>query len=137
MTAAHRAQVHASVEEHLARYFDACDRCDLDEVMTILAGATLTAGGTSTSDAATIRALYEARQPAPTADGRRRTKHHATNLVLAGPGPDGGWRASVYYVRLEPGDGGPVLAASGRLEEDLLPDGDRWRVVRHTIVSDF
>ncbi len=133
-----RAEVHASVLEHVARYFDACDRCDLDEVMRILSGATVSAGGASTDDPAVVRGIYRARQPAPTADGRRMTKHHATNLVLAGPGPDGGWRATVYYFRLEPGPGGgAVVAASGRLEQDLLPDGDRWRVVRHTIVSDF
>ena len=132
-----RSQVFASVQEHLARYFDAVDRGDLDEVMAILDGATLTAGGTSTSDPAAIRGLYEARATAPSADGRRATKHHAGNLVLAGPGPDGGWRASVYYLRLEPGPAGPVVATSGRIEEDLLPDGDRWRVVRHSIVSDF
>ncbi|WP_158221069.1 nuclear transport factor 2 family protein [Kineosporia sp. R_H_3] len=131
------AWVYASLQEHFARYFDACDRCDLDAVMQVLDGATVAAGGLETDDPQRIRALYEARQPAPAPDGRRTTKHHATNLVLEGPGADGPLRATVYYFRLEPGDAGPVVAASGRLEEVVVRDGDRWRVVRHTIVSDL
>ena len=81
------AEVHASLQAHFARYFDACDRRDLDAIMTLLAGATVVAGERETSDPGAIRAVYEARQPAPTDDGRRRTKHHVTNLLADGPDP--------------------------------------------------
>jgi hypothetical protein len=131
------AGVHASLSQHLARYFDACDRCDLDAVMGLLAGATVEAGGVTASDPAAIRAVYEARQPAPTADGRRRTKHHVTNLQVDGPDAEGAHLATAYYFRLEPDETGSRVAASGRLQQRLVDEGDRWRVVRHSIISDF
>jgi hypothetical protein len=133
----HHAEDHISVLEHLARYFDACDRADIDEVMTILDGATVRVGTLETADPAAIRHAYESRQPAPMSDGRRRTKHHVTNLVV-GPDDDPTQvAASAYYFRLEPSESGPVVAASGRIEQLLVRDAHRWRVRRHTIVSDF
>jgi hypothetical protein len=131
------AEVHTSLLAHVARYFDACDRCDLDEVMAVLEGATVVAGAQEVSDPAVVRAVYEARQPAPTADGRRSTKHHATNLLVDGPDADGRYGASVYYFRLEPSESGPRIATSGRLEQIVVPVGDGWRVLRHSIVTDF
>lgn len=129
--------LYTALLEHFARYFDACDRCDIDAVMEIMAGATVGAGEGAMSDPAAIRAMYESRQPAPSPDGRRATKHHVTNLQVEGPDPDGAYSATVYYFRLQPSDAGPVVAASGRLQEVVRPAGDRFDVLRHSIVSDF
>lgn len=131
------AEDHVSVLEHLARYFDACDRADIDAIMTILSGATLSVGALETDDPVAIRHAYESRQPAPTPDGRRRTKHHVTNLVVEPAEGPAQVAASAYYFRLEPRESGPTVAASGRIEQVLMRDGHQWRVRRHTIVSDF
>lgn len=133
----HHAEDHISVLEHLARYFDACDRADIDAIMTILTGATLRVGTLETADPVAIRHAYESRQPAPTPDGRRRTKHHVTNLVVEPGETPAQVAASAYYFRLEPSESGPVVAVSGRIEQVLVRDADRWQVRRHTIVSDF
>jgi ketosteroid isomerase-like protein len=131
------AEEHVAVLEHLARYFDACDRADIDAVMRILAGATLALGDVETADPVVVRRAYESRQPAPAADGRRSTKHHVTNLVVE-PGAEAGEVvASAYYFRLEPGPDGARVAASGRIRQVLLRDHDAWRVRRHTVISDF
>lgn len=132
-----RADTYTSLLEHFARYFDACDRCDLDGIMAVLAGATVTAGASVSDDPGAIRALYEARQPAPLADGRRVTKHHVTNLIVDGPDDAGALMASAYYVRLEAGSPDARIAASGRLTQTVLPEGTSWRVLHHHIISDF
>jgi ketosteroid isomerase-like protein len=129
--------VYVGLLQHFARYFDACDRCDIDEVMTIMAGAAVGVGDSALSDPAVIREMYASRQEPPLPDGRRVTKHHITNLLVEGPDPDGVYEATVYYFRLQPSDAGPVVAASGRLREVVRRDGDRWRVLGHSIVSDF
>ena len=130
------ADTYASLLQHFARYFDACDRCDIDAVMQIMHEATVGVGETALSDPVVIREMYASRQPAPMPDGRRVTKHHVTNLQVEEL--DGGMlSATVYYFRLQPSDAGPVVAASGRLNEVVRPDGDRWQVVSHSIISDF
>jgi hypothetical protein len=131
------ADVHSSLLEHFARYFDACDRCDIDAVMQILAGATVTVGATELSDPATIRDMYVARQPKPLEDGRRVTKHHVTNLLVEGPDNTGAFAASAYYLRLQAGPQGPYVAASGRLHQTVIPVATGWRVHHHHIISDF
>ena len=130
------AEEYASLLQHFARYFDACDRCDIDAVVDIMAGATIGVGDTALSDPAAIREMYSSRQAAPLDDGRRLTKHHVTNLLVE-PLEGGELSATVYYFRLQPGESGPYVAASGRLNEVVVRDGDRWRVIRHSIVSDF
>lgn len=137
MSTVSRAETYASLMEHFARYFDASDRADLDEVLRILDSATVVAGPVTTGDPDLIRAAYAARHPKPGPDGRRAVKNHASNLVVSGPDADGVWTATVYYVRLEPGDTGILATASGRIEERLVPDGDDWQVLQHTILSDF
>lgn len=131
------ADRHTSLLEHFARYFDACDRCDIDAVMAMMAGASVIAGDTELSDPAAIRQMYEVRQPKPLADGRRVTKHHVTNLIVDGPDETGAFTASAYYFRLEPHSGGPRVATSGRLSQKVVPNGDKWRVRRHRIINDF
>jgi len=130
------AEVYTSLLQHFARYFDACDRCDIDAVVEIMAGATIGVGDTALSDPVAIREMYSSRQAAPLADGRRLTKHHVTNLLVE-PLEGDEISATVYYFRLQPGESGPYVAASGRLNEVVAREGDRWRVIRHSIVSDF
>lgn len=130
------AETYVSVLAHLARYYDACDRADFDAVMQILEGATLVVGGLETDDPSVIRQAYVSRQPAPHSDGRRRTKHHMSNVVVTADVEL--VRATAYYLRLAAGDdGGVVVTTSGRLVQDLVRDGERWRVLRHTIVTDL
>ncbi len=136
MTSVADADTYASLLQHFARYFDACDRCDIDAVMQIMHGATVGVGETALSDPAVIREMYASRQAAPMADGRRVTKHHVTNLLVE-PLADGLLSATVYYFRLQPSDAGPVVAASGRLNEVVRREGERWQVISHSIVSDF
>lgn len=130
-------ELHTSLLVHFARYFDACDRCDIDAVMAIMEGATVGVGASALTDPAVIREMYASRQPAPLEDGRRVTKHHVTNLIVEGPDDDGLVTASVYYFRLQPAEGGPVVATSGRLREVVRRDGDRWAVLTHAIITDF
>ena len=131
------AEAYTSLLEHFADYCDAVDRAELDAVMRILDGATLSVAGNELSDPAAIRRAYQARQQAPGPDGRLRTKHHVTNLRVTGPGADGTLEAAVSYFRLEPGADGPVVTTSGRLRQVVLRDGEVWRVRRHEIVADF
>lgn len=131
------AETRTSLLEHFARYFDACDRRDIDTIMRMMEGAAVEAGGNETHDAADIRAMYEARQPAPLEDGRRVTKHHVTNLIVDGPDQEGVYAVSAYYFRLQANHAGPYVAASGRLRQAVKPDGAQWRVLRHAIISDF
>ena len=128
---------YTALLHHFARYFDACDRCDIDDVMRIMQGATVGVGEAALTDAAAIRAMYESRQPEPLADGRRVTKHHVTNLTVEGPDAEGVYSATVYYFRLQPSESGPYVAASGRLNERVRRVDDRWHVLQHSIVSDF
>ncbi len=129
--------VYVGLLQHFARYFDACDRCDIDAVMQMMDGATIGVGESALSDPVVIREMYASRQEPPLEDGRRVTKHHVTNLLVDGPDADGVYEATVYYFRLQPGDSGPYVAASGRLREVIRRDGDRWQVLGHSIVSDF
>ncbi len=128
---------HTSLIEHFARYFDACDGYDIDAVMDILDGAAVTSGGVTTTDPATLRSFYETRQPPPLPDGRRVTKHHVSNLIVDDAASDEVVTARVYYFRLQAGQSGPYVAVSGRIEQDVVYDGSRWRVLRHSIISDF
>lgn len=130
-------EVHTSLLVHFARYFDACDRCDIDEVMRIMAGATVSAGSTTLSDPEVIREMYASRQPAPLPDGRRQTKHHVSNLLVEGPDGEGVYQVDAYYFRLQPGDQGPYVATSGRLRQVVRRDADGWQVLEHAIVTDF
>jgi len=131
------AESYTSLLEHFADYCDAVDRADLDAVMGILDGATLSAGGKELSDPAAIRGAYEARQQSSGPDGRFRTKHHVTNLRVTGPNADGTLDAAASYFRLEPGEDGPVVTTSGRLRQVVIREGEGWRVRRHEIVTDF
>jgi ketosteroid isomerase-like protein len=131
------AESYTSLLEHFATYFDAVDRADLDTVMRILDGATLSVAGNELSDPTAIRRAYQARQQAPGPDGRLRTKHHLTNLRVTGPAADGTLEAAASYFRLEPGEDCPVVTTSGRLRQVVIRDGDGWRVRRHEIVTDF
>lgn len=129
------AERYTSLLAHFAGYFDACDRADFDEVMRILAGATVTVGPLSTSDPVQIRQAYEARQSPPLPTGLRTTKHHLTNLVVSDDA--GELHATGYYFRLEPGAQGPVVATSGRIEQVLSRADGWWQVRRHRVITDF
>ena len=96
---------------HFARYYDACDRADIDEVMQIMAGATISVGAQTLSNPAAIREMYETKQPKPL-DEVRRAKHPITKLLVEGPDADGVYAATVYYFRLEAGGSGPVVATA-------------------------
>ena len=130
-------EIYTGLLTHFARYFDACDRCDIDAVMRIMDGATVGVGENALSDPTVIREMYASRQEPPLPDGRRVTKHHITNLVVDGPDPDVVYEAAVYYFRLQPGEHGPYVATSGRLRETVRRDGDRFAVLGHSIVTDF
>jgi len=132
-----RSEMYASVLEHFALYFEATDAADFDEVLHILGGTAVVAGPMRLTDPDEIREAYAGRHPAPEPDGRRLVKNHATNLVLSGPDAEGAWTATMYYFRMEPGPGGAVVTTSQRIEQRIEQDGDRWRVLQHTIIKDF
>lgn len=135
--------MYTSVTEHLARYFDAVDRADIDEVMRILDGTTLVAGAVETADTAAIRGVYESRRAEPRPDGSRMVKHHLGQVIVDSGDESGGVVASAYYMRLEPRESGgsvesgPVIAVSGRLRQTLTRDGEVWNVHRHEIIADL
>lgn len=134
-----QAELYTSVTEHFARYFDAVDRAEIDEVMAILEGATVKAGTVETADAGEIRQVYESRRADLRPHGGRTVKHHL-GQVIVDPGEHGSVAARAYYLRLEPGESensAPVIAVSGRLEQVLTRDGDVWRVHRHEIIADL
>lgn len=129
-------EICAGLLVHFARYFNACDRADIDEVMQVMDGATVRTGAHVLSDPAMIREIYEMHQPKPLDKVRRATKHHITNLLVDGPDADGVYTAAACNFRLEPGASDPQLTASGRLSQTVRRDGDRWQVLGHSIVTD-
>jgi uncharacterized protein (DUF849 family) len=152
-----RAEVYCSLAEHFARYFDACDRGDHDQILEILAGATVVAGAIVTDDPVRIRAAYAANHPAPDQDGRRTVKSHGTNLLLDGPGSDGSWRGACTTSGSSPATGAAAsspgaggwnkrsrLTASGGRSADtpssatsdhLRTEEDSMKHAKKTIVS--
>ncbi len=124
--------MHDVVRDLLCRYFDAVDRADLAAVQDFLGDATVILGGRTLRGREELAAAYAPRLLAPV-DGRRRTAHHLTNLLIA---PEGSStvRAAASYLRLEEG---PVLAASGRIEQLLDLTDAGWRVREHRVVTDL
>lgn len=120
------------VRDLLCRYFDAVDRADLTAVQDLLADATVVLGDRTLRGREELAAAYGPRLLAPV-DGRRRSAHHLTNLLVATDGP-GTVRAAAAYLRLEEG---PVLAASGRIEQLLESTQTGWRVREHRVVADL
>ncbi|WP_068400321.1 nuclear transport factor 2 family protein [Kribbia dieselivorans] len=131
------AEIHATLSTHFATYFEAVDVKDLDTVLDVLDGAVVTIGGAEITDPAQVRAFYEGRLIAPDGNGRRLTKHHVTNILWDGPDEAGVYDVRAYYFRLEPGKNRPRVTTSGRLQQRVVRDGWRWRVVHHAIVTDF
>lgn len=124
--------MYDAVRELLCRYFDAVDRADLVAVQDLLADATVVLGDRTISGREELAAAYGPRLLAPV-EGRRRTAHHLTNLLVSAEGP-GTVRAAAAYLRLEEG---PVLAASGRVEQLLENTDAGWRVREHRVVADL
>lgn len=115
--------VHASVLEHLATYFDACDRGDPEAVADCLGEAVVDIRGRVAQGRDAIVAMYTVPDVAPTADGRRRMKHHVTNLritVLADR-----FVADAYHLRLVEQADGAVRALSGRVRQDAARNAGR------------
>lgn len=126
-----------AVQQLLARYLDAVDGADLDAVADLLAGATVRTPAGELRGGSAIREAYARIQPAPLPDGRRRTKHHLTNLVVSEPDEDGVVVAEASYLVLVPGDDGPRVQKSGRFRDLVRWDGTSWTIREHVVIPDL
>ena len=140
MTSTHpaaRGQVWFEVHDVLVGYLAAVDGGDFDHVAEVLARARVITPDGGETDGAGVRAMYERLQPVPAEDGRRRTKHHLSNLRVSEPGPDGAVVAEAYYFVLVASDGGPSVTKSGRYREVLRRHDTGWAIHEHRIINDF
>jgi len=127
------------VEVHalLAAYLTAVDAGDFDRVADLLGEAVVVSPAGTVSGRTAIRRAYAQIQPVPHEDGRRRTKHHLTNLLVSGEQEDGTLVAEAYYFVLEAGVDGPRLLRSGRFREVLQRRDGRWSIREHRVLADF
>lgn len=125
------------VHRLLAGYLDAVDGGDFEEVADLLAEAEVVSPAGTLSGRDAIRDAYARLQPVPHDDGRRRTKHHLTNLVVSDPAADGSVVAEAYYFVLEAGPDGPRVTRSGRFLERLERAHRGWVVREHRVIPDL
>lgn len=125
------------VQQALCGYLDAVDGADFDRLAELLADSTVILPVGTVTGGSEISEAYRRVQPAPLEDGRRRTKHHLTNLTVAAPGPDGAVVADAYYLVLEATPDGPRVQKTGRFRDVLEPVDGRWVIREHRVVPDF
>lgn len=134
----HRADTWVGAHEAICAYLDAVDGADLDRLVDLLEHATVVLPSGRITGGRAVREAYGPLLSRPGADGRRRTKHHLTNVVVSGPDEDGLLTAEAYYFVLEAGEDGPRLGKSGRFG-DLLEPEERggWRIREHHVIPDL
>lgn len=125
------------VNRALCDYLDAVDGADFDRLADLLEHATVILPTGRITGGAAIREAYQRVQPVPDEDGRRRTKHHLTNLVVAEPEEDGSVVADAYYFVLEATPDGPRVQKTGRFQDRLERQDDGWAVREHRVIPDF
>lgn len=121
----------------LTAYLAAVDGADLDRVAELLGRATVRMPAGVLEGGAAVREAYSRVQPEPHPDGRRRTKHHLTNLVVSEPEADGSVVADAYYLVLEEGPDGPRVAKSGRFRDRFEQVSGRWAIREHHVIADL
>ena len=93
----HRADTWVGAHEAICAYLDAVDGADLDRLVDLLEHATVVLPSGRITGGRAVREAYGPLLSRPGADGRRRTKHHLTNVVVSGPDEDGLLTAEAYY----------------------------------------
>ncbi|QDO89344.1 hypothetical protein FNH13_14230 [Ornithinimicrobium ciconiae] len=126
-----------AVHRALCDYLDAVDGGDFDRLAELMEHATVILPSGRITGGPAIREVYERIQPVPDEDGRRRTKHHLTNLVVSEPGEDGSVVADAYYLVLESGPDGPRVQKTGRFRDWLTSQQDGWVIQEHRVLLDF
>lgn len=124
-------------QEALCDYLDAVDSGDFDRLADLLEYATVILPTGTITGGAAIGAAYQRIQPVPDDEGRRRTKHHLTNLVVSEPQDDGSVVADAYYFVLEATPEGPRVQKTGRFRDRLEPADGRWVIREHRVLPDF
>lgn len=125
------------VNQALCDYLDGVDSADFDRLEDLLEHATVVLPTGEITGGAAIRETYQRIQPVPDEDGRRRTKHHLTNLVVSEPEEDGSVVADAYYLVLEVAPDGPRVQKTGRFRDRLERQDNGWAIREHRIIPDF
>lgn len=133
----HQASTWLGAHRALCDYLDAVDGADLDRLAALLENATVILPVGTITGGAAIREAYQRIQPTPDEDGRRRTKHHLTNLTVDEPGEDGSVIADAYYLVLEATADGPRVQKTGRFRDRLEHTDGRWVIREHRVLPDF
>lgn len=127
------AEVARSVAlDWLARYADAVDTADLLALSRLCATVTVHAPTGAVATGSAVADIYAPIVVVPQRDGRRRTKHHITNVPVQ-PGDDGTALVRAYYLLVKDVDGQPGIAASGRYETLVVQKEATWSVVEHRV----
>lgn len=125
------------VNRALCDYLDAVDGADFERLAVLLERATVILPTGRITGGASIREVYQRVQPVPDEDGRRRTKHHLTNLVVSEPEEDGSVVADAYYLVLEATPDGPRVQKTGRFRDRLERQDGGWAIREHRVIPDF
>lgn len=125
-----------TAQQWLSDYADAVDTADLTSLGRLCEGVAVHAPTGAQASGADVAVIYAPLVLAPDPDGRRRTKHHITNLSVRSDGADRA-RARAYYLLVKQVNGQPTIAASGRYETLLASSGQGWQVTEHRVVRDL
>lgn len=125
-----------AAQQWLSDYADAVDTADLTSLGRLCEGVTVHAPTGAQASGADVAVIYAPLVLTPDPDGRRRTKHHVTNVSVRSDDA-GRARARAYYLLVKEVDGRPAIAASGRYETLLAPSEQGWRVTDHRVVRDL
>lgn len=132
----HREAARHVAATWLADYADAVDTADLEGLGQLCAGVTVHAPTGAEGTGEEVAAIYAPLVLAPDGDGRRRTKHHITNVSLRFP-DEGSAVVRAYYLLVKEVDGQPGIAGSGRYETHLVVAGAAWHVREHRVTRDL
>lgn len=136
VSADHREAASHVAATWLADYADAVDTADLEGLRQLCAGVTVHAPTGAEGTGEEVAAIYAPMVLPPDRDGRRRTKHHITNMSLRHTDE----RSAVvraYYFLIREVDGQPGIASSGRYETHLVRAGGVWHVREHRVTRDL
>jgi len=122
--------------EWLAHYADAVDTADLPALSRLCAKVTVHAPTGARATGTEVADIYARLVLAPEADGRRRTKHHITNVSVQ-LGDDGTALVRSYYLLVKDVQGQPAVAASGRYDTLLVRTRAGWHVIEHRVTRDL
>lgn len=122
-------------QDWLAAYADAVDTADVDALARLCADVTVRGPTGAQASGEGVAILYRPLVLPPGADGRRRTKHHITNVSVHVD--DHSAVARAYYLLVKNADGTIRVDTSGRYETALALTESGWKVSEHLVTRDL